>query len=216
MSKLNLNLDPNHPLTPRQTRFAAAVASGVTKKEAHRQNYKTNPGFEKNDQKQALMLAKRPHVAAEIRRLVWLSCPPADDIRGMREHSIRVLSDLSRTGKSEEVRLKAALALFKIAETTRAAAAPAASTKEQDRLLDRLRELYRTVQGVASRDQPRKPGAPPAPPPFFGEGVEDPLPDLPVAATGDDEEAIDIRDFTVNAEEGEAEEVHASVGDDGE
>ena len=143
-------VSPDKALTARQTKFAAAIANGTTKAQALRENYKPNaPKYAAMDRKKATVLSRAPHVAAEIRRLTWLSCPPADDIRGMREHSIRVLSDLSRTAKSEQVRLTSALALYKIAETTRAAANPRASDREQDRLLDALRGIYRTLQAKA-------------------------------------------------------------------
>jgi hypothetical protein len=128
--------------------------------------------------------AAKPHVAAEIRRLTWLSCPPADDVRGMREHSIRVLSDLSRSANSEVVRLQSALALYRIAETTRAAAAPHSTTQEQDRMLASLRQLYRSIQGVAN-DPPRMNAAS-----ITGDGVPDPLPNLPIVC--DQDEPIDI------------------------
>jgi hypothetical protein len=163
----------DRPLTVKQTRFAAAVAAGETKSKARRDNYRTTPGYEQANRREAHALAKQPNVAAEIRRLTWLACPPADDIRGMREHAIRVISDLSRSAKSEEVRLKSALALIQIAEHTRAAANPAASNTEQDRILTALRKLYSQAQITAA--------TPPAydPPP---EPVCDP-----------DDEVIDIR-----------------------
>ncbi|HKV44616.1 MAG TPA: hypothetical protein VJT32_08085 [bacterium] len=150
------------PLTVKQAKFAARVAQGIPKATAHREIYantekhRTSPA----QRRKAVEVAARPNVSAEIRRLTWLSCPPIDDIRGMREHSVRVLSDLSRTAKSEEVRLKSALALYRIAETTRAAAAPGAADSEQDRLLDSLRRLYVEVQGTADKHD----GIGPAPP----------------------------------------------------
>ena len=147
-SSLMARTTVDRPLTVRQTKFAAAVANGTPKAAAHRENYKAD-GFKspRAQVRRAADIAKRPNVAAEIRRLTWLSCPPADDIRGMREHSIRVLSDLSRSSPSDEVRLKAALALYRIAETTRAAANPSAEAAEQDKLLASLRRLYVEVQG---------------------------------------------------------------------
>jgi hypothetical protein len=135
------------PLTGKQRKFAAAVAEGKPKAQAYRENYAVTPGYEVAGRRRALETAAKPNVAAEIRRQVWLTCPPFDDIRGMKEHSVRVLSDLSRSAKSEEVRLKAALALFRIAETTRAAADPRATDREQDKLLDSLRKLYARVNG---------------------------------------------------------------------
>jgi len=142
------------PLTAKQTRFAAAVANGMPKVAALREEYAHDPARKDANARKAVELAQRPNVAAEIRRLTWLSCPPLDDTRGMREHSVRVLSDLSRTAESEEVRLKAALALYKIAETTRQASDPRTDDSEQDRLLAQLRQLYATVG--------RRGGKPPA------------------------------------------------------
>lgn len=138
-------------LTARQTRFAAAVARGEPKAKAHRENYAVNPGYEETAQRKALELAKKPHVAAEIRRLTWLSCPAAEDTKGMHEQGIRVLSDLSRTAKSEEVRFKSAMALVHIAQTTIKAADPRATDDEQSRLLDSLRQLYNRVQTATAR-----------------------------------------------------------------
>lgn len=142
------------PLTPKQTRFAAAVASGTPKVAALRQEYAHDPARKNANSRKAGELAQRPNVAAEIRRLTWLSCPPAGDARGMREHSVRILSDLSRSAASEEVRLKAALALYRIAETTLAAAAPDVAPSDQDKLLASLRRLYTEVQGMAARAEP--------------------------------------------------------------
>ena len=160
----------DRPLTVKQTRFAAAVASGKPKTVARRENYIENPAKPKATSRSAAKLAAQPHVAAEIRRLTWLSCPPVDDIRGMREHAVRVLSDLSRSSPSDEVRLKAALALYRIAETTRAAAAPSAPTNEQDKLLASLRKLYTEVQGAAARSEAQEAdplGPEPAPFPTY-------------------------------------------------
>jgi hypothetical protein len=104
----------------------------------------------------------------------------------MREHAIRVISDLSRTAASEEVRLKSALALLQIAEHTRAAAAPAATPVEQDHIMDALRKLYGQAQLAAARYQERQPDyAPPPPPPSSDDEVidiqalGDPLPEEP-------------------------------------
>jgi hypothetical protein len=175
----------DRPLTVKQTKFAAKVASGTPKAVAHREVYATTEKHHKSKAqgRKALEVAARPNVAAEIRRLTWLSCPPADDVRGMREHSIRVLSDLSRTAASEEVRLKSALALFRIAETTRAASDPRATDTEQDRVLGALRKLYREVQGATT-----------------GDGVGDlgPVPRAP------DDEPIDIRAIAAASEPQEA------------
>ena len=152
----------DRPLTAKQKKFAARVAEGATKSQAHRENYTVTPGYEEAGRRKASELAQAPHVAAEIRRLTWLSFPPLDDIRGMREQAVRVLSDLSREAKSEEVRLKAALSLFKIAETARGAADPRAATTEQDKLLASLRKLYATIQTSNSEDDIDIGPAPPA------------------------------------------------------
>src|SRR5262249_29981184 len=135
---ISQNVSPDKPLTVKQTKFAAAVASGVSKSHARKQNYVVTPGYEKANSRQASKLSRQPNAAAEIRRLTWLAMPNMDDFRGMRAQAIRVISDLSRSAKSEEVRLKSALALIHIAETTRAAAAPTATPVEQDRILDAL------------------------------------------------------------------------------
>jgi hypothetical protein len=139
------------PLTAKQTRFAAGVAAGKPKAAAHRENYTVKPGYEKVGRHKALELAKKPHVAAEIARLTWLSCPPAEDARGMREHGIRTLSDLTRSSQSDDVRYKAAMALIHIAETTMKAADPRTSTDDQDKLLASLRQLYNRVQTATAR-----------------------------------------------------------------
>jgi hypothetical protein len=139
------------PLTVKQTKFAADVANGETRTQARKNHYASSPEpkYAVANRRRASELGKQPNVAAEIRRLTWLACPPADDIRGMREHAIRVISDLSRSAKGEAVRLQAAMALYRIAETTRAASNPRASDAEQDRLLDALRGMYRTLQAQA-------------------------------------------------------------------
>lgn len=138
----------DRPLTVKQQKFAAAVAGGKPKTVARRENYVETPGFPKATSRRASELAAKPHVAAEIRRLTWLGLPVVDDVRGMREHSVRVLSDLSRSAESEEVRFKAAVMLYKIAETTLAAAGPGVGATEQDKLLASLRKLYTEVQGT--------------------------------------------------------------------
>lgn len=135
------------PLTVKQTKFAALVANGKSKAQAHREVY-VSQREPRAQQRRALETAARPNVAAEIKRLTWLSFPPLDDTRGMREQAVRILADLSRSAESEEVRLKSALALYKIAETTEAARDPNRSDAEQDRMLSALRKLYNQIQGV--------------------------------------------------------------------
>jgi hypothetical protein len=97
----------------------------------------------------------------------------------MREHSIRVLFDLTRSSQSDEVRLKAALALYRIAETTAQAADPRATDAEQDKLLTALRKLYNQVQNVE---------------------LPDDTPDLGPAPRPLDDEPIDIRAIAVATE----------------
>ena len=117
------DVSPARPLTVKQKKFAAQVADGQSKAAAHRANYKQSPpGYEMADRRKASEIANQPHIAAEIRRLTWLSCPPLADTAGMRSQAVRVIADLSRSAKSEQVRLNAALALYRIAEQTRAAA----------------------------------------------------------------------------------------------
>ena len=152
------------PLTVKQTKFAARVADGEPRTVARKKAgyaVSDDPRHRQSTQRQASDLARVPNVAAEIRRLTWLACPPADDIRGMREHAIRVISDLSRTAKSEAIRLQSAMALYRIAETTRAAANPRATDAEQDRLLDALRGMYRTLQAQAGEVDLSPLGVPP-------------------------------------------------------
>jgi hypothetical protein len=85
--------DADTPLTVKQTKFAARVAQGEPKAAVHREIYAPNP-VAVAQRRRAADIAQRPNVAAEIRRLTWLSCPPAADTRGMREPSIRLLSHL--------------------------------------------------------------------------------------------------------------------------
>ena len=116
------NVSPDRPLTVKQQKFARAVADGKPKTVAHRENYAASPPkYRKADQDKAAAMATQPHIAAEIRRLTWLSCPPLADTAGMRSQAVRVIADLSRSAKNESVRLNAALALYRIAEQTRAA-----------------------------------------------------------------------------------------------
>jgi hypothetical protein len=181
-------------LTVRQKKFAAQVADGQSKAAARRDNYASSPpGYEHNDRQRAANMATQPHIAAEIRRLTWLSCPPLADTAGMRSQAVRVIADLSRSAKSEQVRLNAALALYRIAEQTRAAASPSATTQEQDRLLDGLRALYRKIQATAGNPPAMQaPAAPPAS--IFDEALRDPLPGLPVVADCDDPIDITLAD----------------------
>jgi hypothetical protein len=208
-SRIGKPATADRPLTVKQTKFAADIAAGEPKVKALRKHYRVNPpdapaNHKANDRNRAVDYASRPNVAAEIRRLTWLSCPPADDVRGMREHSIRVLSDLSRSAKQETVRLQSALALYRIAETTRAAAAPHTTTQEQDRMLSSLRQLYRSIQGVAN-DPPRMNAAS-----ITGDGVPDPLPNLPIVC--DQDEPIDITLASEPAQDGQ--DAAAEPGED--
>lgn len=144
----------DRPLTVKQQKFANGVVAGKAKAKAHRDaGYaQSPPGYEMSDRRKAAELAQRPNVAAEIRRQVWLTCPPLDatGLAGMRAQAIRVIADLSRTAKSEAIRLKAAGMLYQIAETMRAASAPTATDAEQDKLLGTLRGLYRQIEGAAA------------------------------------------------------------------
>jgi hypothetical protein len=160
------------PLTVKQTKFAAAVANGTPRIRATVEAGYVPQKVKAAHQRRASEIANRPNVAAEIRRLTWLALPCIDDTRGMREHAVRVLSDLSRSAVSEEVRLKSALALFKIATTTAAASDPRASDQEQDRLLSALRKLYAQVRGVPSDDDDGMPDVGPAPRPLDDEPID--------------------------------------------
>jgi hypothetical protein len=187
------------PLTVKQTKFAADVADGQSKAAARRAHYKSSPPvpqYEQADRRAAAELANRPNVAAEIRRLTWLSCPPLADTAGMRSQAVRVIADLSRSAKSEQVRLNAALALYRIAEQTRAAASPSATTQEQDRLLDGLRALYRKIQATAGNPPATvaMPAPAAAPAGIFDDQLADPLPGLPVVADVDDPIDITLAD----------------------
>jgi hypothetical protein len=113
----------------------------------------------------------------------------------MRSQAVRVIADLSRSAKSEQVRLNAALALYRIAEQTRAAASPSATTQEQDRLLDGLRALYRKIQATAGNPPAMQAPAPAtAPAGIFDDQLADPLPGLPVVADVDDPIDITLAD----------------------
>lgn len=150
----------DRPLTVKQLKFATQVAEGTSKAAAHRANYVHDPKYAKANGRKALDLANKPNVAAEIRRQVWLSMPLMDDIRGMRGQSIRIISDLSRSAKSETVRLQAAMALFQIADKTQAAARPTISNAEQDKLLDSLRGMYRRLEAQAAEAPDISPSVP--------------------------------------------------------
>ena len=189
------DVSPARPLTVKQKKFAAQVADGQSKAAAHRANYKQspNPKYRMADQRTASEMANQPHIAAEIRRLTWLSCPPLADTAGMRSQAVRVIADLSRSAKNESVRLNAALALYRIAEQTRAAASPSATTQEQDRLLDGLRALYRKIQATAG-SPPAMQAPAPAASGIFDDQLADPLPNLPVVADVDDPIDITLAD----------------------
>jgi len=188
------NVSPDRPLTVKQQKFARAVADGKPKTVAHRENYAASPPkYRKADQDKAAAMATQPHIAAEIRRLTWLSCPPLADTAGMRSQAVRVIADLSRSAKNESVRLNAALALYRIAEQTRAAASPSATTQEQDRLLDGLRALYRKIQATAG-NPPAMQAPAPAASGIFDDQLADPLPNLPVVADVDDPIDITLAD----------------------
>jgi len=188
------NVSPDRPLTVKQQKFARAVADGKPKTVAHRENYAASPPkYRKADEDKAAAMATQPHIAAEIRRLTWLSCPPLADTAGMRSQAVRVIADLSRSAKSEQVRLNAALALYRIAEQTRAAASPSATTQEQDRLLDGLRALYRKIQATAG-NPPAMQAPAPAASGIFDDQLADPLPNLPVVADVDDPIDITLAD----------------------
>ena len=186
-------ITPDKPLTVKQTKFAADVADGQSKAAARRKHYAANPNYVQADRRKAAELAAQPNVAAEIRRLTWLSCPPLADTAGMRSQAVRVIADLSRSAKSEQVRLNAALALYRIAEQTRAAASPSATTQEQDRLLDGLRALYRKIQATAG-NPPAMHAPAPAASGIFDDQLADPLPNLPVVADVDDPIDITLAD----------------------
>jgi len=186
-------ITPDKPLTVKQTKFAADVADGQSKAAARRKHYAANPNYVQADRRKAAELAAQPNVAAEIRRLTWLSCPPLADTAGMRSQAVRVIADLSRSAKNESVRLNAALALYRIAEQTRAAASPSATTQEQDRLLDGLRALYRKIQATAG-NPPAMQAPAPAASGIFDDQLADPLPNLPVVADVDDPIDITLAD----------------------
>lgn len=159
------------PLTAKQQKFADLVAGGKTRTAARREVYVESPKYPKATSRRAVALAEKPNVAAEIKRLTWLSFPPLDNTRGMREQAVRVLSDLSRTAPPA-VRLQAALALYKISETTRAAADPRATDSEQDKLLASLRKLYATIQGNVQEVDIDGPDIGPVPKPYDDEPID--------------------------------------------
>jgi len=142
------------PLTVKQQKFAALVAAGEPKIKARRAVYKVSdspdPKHQLAERRRAAMQAGDTVMANEIRRLTWLACPPLEDAIGMRSQAIRVIADLSIGAKNESVRLAAARELLKLAEQLRKAADPAATDREQDRLLEGLRDLYRRIENTAA------------------------------------------------------------------
>jgi hypothetical protein len=75
------------------------------------------------------------------------------------------------------------LALYKIAETTRAASAPQIDDAEQDRLLASLRKLYASVH--AGDDALEGPDIGPAPPAYDDEPIDVRAIALPAPAAGE-------------------------------
>jgi hypothetical protein len=147
-------LTVDQPLTSHQRGFAASVASGKSQTKAMDENYKVHPTrFRDRTTLQGSETARKPHVAREIRELTWLSCPNMDDVRGMRGHALRVLFDLSQYAISEDIRMRCALSLLQISETTHLAANPKLEAKDQDAVLGLLRGFYNKIQ-VEAKELP--------------------------------------------------------------
>lgn len=97
------------------------------------------------NQKETGKLGLKEQVAL-IRAETWLSCPPLGDIAGMRGHAVRVITDLSRFAKNEEMRFKCAMALLQLAEKTERAADPNLSVNEERQVLQNLRKFYSKIE----------------------------------------------------------------------
>jgi hypothetical protein len=94
-------------LTVRQRRFAAGVASGLSKFQAHFQAYPNNMKRSTREVA-AKKLAKRTGVKAEIQRLTLELLPKVEDMRAAYEHAFSTIVRLTIESPDDRLRFDAA------------------------------------------------------------------------------------------------------------
>jgi hypothetical protein len=100
-------------LTNKEQQFAKAAAAGATQAAAYAAAYsdKASPATQRAN---GHRIAKKPHVAAEIKRLRCL--PAADDYAGIKRQMIELLLQIAENGKNSVAQHRAIVSLIRYAD----------------------------------------------------------------------------------------------------
>jgi hypothetical protein len=138
---------PAKELTNKEQKFAKAAAAGATQAAAYAAAY-SDKASAATQRANGHRIAKKPHVAAEIKRLRRL--PAADDYAGIKKQMIERLLELAENDKNSVAQHRAILTLIKYADEgsvrQQAAKGPAPNIEEL------LRELSAGVEAESSED----------------------------------------------------------------
>jgi hypothetical protein len=158
-------MGPASKLTQKESRFAAALASGVGQAQAYRLVYSSRAG-NRAAQANGRQVAMRARVKAEVERL--RRYPSPDNFAGIREYAIAKLIDMAESDLNPAVRHRALTTLLEHGgkglqhpPPARQAAAVLRRKEDIDAILDDMRCLYQkelaieTVRpGIEETDPP--------------------------------------------------------------
>jgi hypothetical protein len=134
-------------LTNKEQRFAKAAAAGATQAAAYAAAY-SDKARAATQRANGHRIAKKPHVAAEIKRLRRL--PAADDYAGIKKQMIERLLELAENDKNSVAQHRAIVTLIKYADE--GAVRPAAKNPVPN-IEELLRELSAGVEAESSEDR---------------------------------------------------------------
>jgi hypothetical protein len=140
-------------LTVRQRRFAAGVASGLSKAKAYGLAYKGNNMKRSTLETAAKQLAKKTRVKAEIERLTLEMLAPVEDMRRAYEHAFSTILRLTIESSDDRLRFDAARWLRAEYERREQLAEKAPPGPTEAVIAD-LRRLYEKALGPRDEENP--------------------------------------------------------------
>jgi hypothetical protein len=138
---------PAKELTNKEQKFAKVAATGATQAAAYAAAY-SDKGSPATQRANGHRIAKKPHVASEIKRLRRL--PAVDDYAGIKKQMIQTLLQIAENGKNSVAQHRAIVTLIKYADegaVREAAKGPAPNIEEL------LRELSVGVEADSSEER---------------------------------------------------------------
>jgi hypothetical protein len=152
--------DMERALTVRQRRFAAGVASGLSKAKAYALAYQGNNMKRSTLETTAKKAAKNPQVKAEIERLTLELLPPVEDMKRAYQHALATIVRLTIETPDDRLRFDCARWLLTECQrqeqlTQRQEQLPEKAAPERtEAIMADLRRLYEMALGPRDAENP--------------------------------------------------------------